>query len=151
MIFQNSGQPPHLDYFIHPVPACAMILMALNDHWLKQAWPSWLTGKLSDFLGVFYFPLLLVALSCLFQNHVLKRKPARYINRTNLAVAMMATAGLMAIVKISPALSNAVTGVFSRLFFRIHIVADPTDLIALSSLALTARFARPFMERPPTL
>jgi hypothetical protein len=147
--FQDPDRPPHLDYFIHPVPASAMILMALNDHWLKREWPSWLTGKLSDFLGVFYFPLLLIAFFCLFQNYVLRQRPLRYITRVNLATSMVVTVGLMAALKLSPTVARLVAEEFSRVFFRIRIVPDPTDLVALSSLALTYFFARPFISRPP--
>ena len=41
-----------------------MAVLALNDHVLKGAdlLPSWLTGKLSDFAGLLFFPLLLQAL-----------------------------------------------------------------------------------------
>jgi hypothetical protein len=38
---------------------CALLVLVLNDHILKYAWPSWFTGKLSDFAGVFALALLL--------------------------------------------------------------------------------------------
>lgn len=49
---------------VHPLPLAAVLVLAINDHWLKGAGllPQALTGKLSDFAGLFYFPLLLVAL-----------------------------------------------------------------------------------------
>lgn len=144
---RERGGTSQLDYFIHPVPAVAMILMALNDHWLKWRWPSWFTGKLSDFLGVFYFPLLVVALVCLFQSAWLRRRPPAYITRRKLGLAMIFTVLLMAIVKLSPAAAAQIAQAFSSWVFRIRIVADPTDLIALSSLGLTYRFAKPFIER----
>jgi hypothetical protein len=40
-------------FFIHPIPLLAVATMALNDHWLKQRFPSWVTGKLSDFAARF--------------------------------------------------------------------------------------------------
>lgn len=33
----------------------ALTVLALNDHVLKQAWPCWFTGKLSDAAGLFAF------------------------------------------------------------------------------------------------
>lgn len=33
----------------------ALVVLALNDHVLKQAWPCWFTGKLSDVAGLFAF------------------------------------------------------------------------------------------------
>lgn len=51
----------------HPVTIGAVLLWLLNDHVLKQAWPSWWTGKLSDVAGLVVAPLLLaVPLSWLF-------------------------------------------------------------------------------------
>jgi hypothetical protein len=150
LIFQDPDRSPYLDYFIHPVPAAAMVLMAVNDHWLKERWPSWWTGKFSDFLGVFYFPLLLVALICLFQNFVLRQRPVAYLTRLKLALAMGVTVVMMTSIKISPAVALWIAETFSRWFFAIRIVADPTDLIAFSSLALTYFYARPFLQRPPS-
>lgn len=36
-------------------------MLIFNDHWLKQAFPGLVTGKLSDFAGLAMFPPLLVA------------------------------------------------------------------------------------------
>ena len=44
---------------VHPWVWVSMFLLALNDHYLKYAYPSWLTGKLSDFAGLIFFPILL--------------------------------------------------------------------------------------------
>ena len=48
--------------FIHPLTLISLILLLVNDHVLKIVMPSWLTGKLSDFSGLFFFPFLLAAL-----------------------------------------------------------------------------------------
>ena len=45
----------------HPIAIAAMLTLIANDHWWKHAHPSWLTGKLSDFAGIVFFPLLLEA------------------------------------------------------------------------------------------
>jgi hypothetical protein len=47
----------------HPAALAAIALLGLNDHVLKACFPCFLTGKLSDFAGVFFFPLLLTALA----------------------------------------------------------------------------------------
>jgi hypothetical protein len=44
---------------IAPLPLAAVALLVLNDHWLKAAAPGVLTGKLSDFAGLAFFPLFL--------------------------------------------------------------------------------------------
>src|SRR5690242_20127817 len=50
---------------LHPLPLAAVAVLAINDHLLKGAGvlPGWLTGKLSDIAGLFFFPLLLTALA----------------------------------------------------------------------------------------
>ena len=37
----------------------SVALLILNDHFFKEAYPSWLTGKLSDFSGIFLIILVL--------------------------------------------------------------------------------------------
>ena len=44
---------------LHPLSLCAIVLMGLNDHIFKYAYPSYLTGKMSDLMGLVFFPLLL--------------------------------------------------------------------------------------------
>ncbi|NUQ77337.1 MAG: hypothetical protein HUU21_27695, partial [Polyangiaceae bacterium] len=47
----------------HPLPIAAVVVLAVNDHLLKGAGilPGWVTGKLSDIAGLFFFPVLLAA------------------------------------------------------------------------------------------
>jgi hypothetical protein len=47
---------------LHPVFLFALIILVLNDNWWKYSYPGWLTGKLSDFAGVFVFTLFLFVL-----------------------------------------------------------------------------------------
>ena len=43
----------------HPGSVLALVVLVLNDHVLKQAWPGPVTGKLSDVAGLVVAPLLL--------------------------------------------------------------------------------------------
>jgi hypothetical protein len=43
----------------HPLTLASLFVLVLNDHYLKTAFPSALTGKLSDFSGMFAAPLVL--------------------------------------------------------------------------------------------
>lgn len=45
----------------HPVPLAAIAVLVVNDHWAKVACPGLVTGKLSDFAGMVFFPLFVVA------------------------------------------------------------------------------------------
>jgi len=54
--FQNS-----LRCLQNPVTWLSIVLLLINDHILKNVSPSWLTGKLSDFAGIFFFPFIIAA------------------------------------------------------------------------------------------
>jgi hypothetical protein len=47
---------------LHPVALAALVLLLVNDHVLKSAYPGLITGKLSDAAGLTVFPLFLHAL-----------------------------------------------------------------------------------------
>jgi hypothetical protein len=42
--------------------ALAVVTLFVNDHFLKRAYPGFVTGKLSDVAGMIFFPLLLAVL-----------------------------------------------------------------------------------------
>lgn len=44
-----------------PLFICGLIVLLLNDHWAKMTFGNFLTGKISDFAGLFIFPLFLLA------------------------------------------------------------------------------------------
>lgn len=155
---------------MNPLPALAMAIMALNDHWAKYAFPGLLTGKLSDFAGVFYFPLFLCALYCLVKNLLLTRQNS-HLPRANLETqsqkqtpspgspriasihprlmifSCLATGALMAAIKLSPTVSSVIESSFSSWFFRIQIVPDPSDLTALVMLPASYWYSKHFFKR----
>lgn len=99
---------------LHPIALAALATLIINDRFLKSAWPSWWTGKLSDVAGMMFFPLLLAA--------VLGHR------RTCIAVTMIA----FALVKLwlpANALAAHVLGALNGA--TVEIVRDPTDLLAL--------------------
>jgi hypothetical protein len=126
---------------VHPVPLAAVGLLALNDHLLKGAGlvPAAITGKLSDFAGLFFFPLLLAGLargaSAALRGRDIEDR------RSLAAVAAIATAAGFAAVKLLPAVNALVARTWGVM------VMDPTDLIALPMVGLAAawmlRDARP--------
>lgn len=114
---------------VHPLPLAAVLLLAINDHWLKGAelLPQALTGKLSDFAGLFYFPLLLVAL-VRGGAALLGRAQPRASGWAAL-IAIAATGLVFAAAK----LSLAVNGFLSTHWG--HMERDASDLAALIMLA----------------
>jgi hypothetical protein len=44
---------------LHPFFIISLLLLAINDHYLKYEYPGWFTGKLSDFAGIYVLTYLL--------------------------------------------------------------------------------------------
>ena len=135
----------------------ALLLLVLNDHVLKPwlVMPRWLTGKLSDFAGLFYFPLLLTASfnSAIWLWQRMLRRPmgTRYPLRR---AQLMAAAGLCCLgfcaVKLSPFVAGWVMAAAGWLGGRqLRPVLDPSDLVALVMLPLSCLFGRRFVEDRP--
>lgn len=100
---------------LHPVALAALAVLIVNDRFLKAAWPSWWTGKLSDVAGMTFFPVLLAALL-----------GGRW-RRTCVIVTMFA----FALIKTWPAATAACEHFLGWVLGPVRIVRDPTDLIAL--------------------
>jgi hypothetical protein len=59
----EPGAPPLAgESLLNPVAFVALGLLLLNDHVLKQRFPGWWTGKLSDVAGMALLPLFLMGL-----------------------------------------------------------------------------------------
>jgi len=126
--------------FFHPAPLAALALLAANDWWLKGAGllPAAVTGKLSDFAGVVFFPLLVTALVGV--GRLGARRLGQNIDPSlsvaRLAVAVWATGLLMVAIKTTPAAAAAVEAALGAVGIAAHIVVDPTDLVCLPALAV---------------
>lgn len=110
--------------FTSPGFVVALVVLVLNDHVLKAAYPNWLTGKLSDFSGLFAYALFWMAV---FPSH------RRWV----------AIATAVAFTWWKSPYSQGVIDAFNRVgLFAIDRVVDYTDLIALTTLPLAASYAR---------
>jgi hypothetical protein len=101
----------------HPLSLAAIGLMLANDAIFKNLWPSWWTGKLSDFAGLFFLPFLAAALLSLFA-------PGRRVG----GLAFGITGAGFALMKLEPWLGPILGGL------GLQARADPSDLLALLSL-----------------
>ncbi len=110
----------------HPLTLLSIGVLLLNDHLLKAASPNVLTGKLSDFAGLFFFPFLLIALLSLPLERF--RLQPRHIA----ALAFGGTAIGFSLIKTTAGANTfAVSGMDRLLGLPVQIIQDPTDLIAL--------------------
>jgi hypothetical protein len=115
---------------VQPLPLAATLLLVLNDHVLKGSGlvPGTITGKLSDFAGLFVFPVLLhVALDALTR----RASSTRHRASSAWGAALITAAGF-SLVKLAP----PVNALASEWIGPMRL--DPTDLVALPCCALAA-------------
>jgi hypothetical protein len=103
-------------------------VLVINDHFLKAAFPSWWTGKLSDFAGLFFAPLLVAEISLLVLR---SERPLRRV-----AICCVAVGLVFALIKTLPLASAAWSATLGS------NARDATDLIALPMVAAAWLFAR---------
>jgi hypothetical protein len=140
------------DALLHPVSLASIALLLINDHLLKAIWPGLITGKLSDFAGLVFFPLLLIAVWQMALA-LLGRDAAATTRQLVTATALTAT--LFAAIKLYPpanemigALQGTVQWLVGQLIGAatspgpVTIALDPTDLVALPILAVAYRVGR---------
>jgi hypothetical protein len=121
---------------LHPVVLASIALLVVNDHVLKSAYPGFITGKLSDFAGLAFFPVL--SWSAL---EIAWRRCASFAE----SVVVVVVVGLLfaATKTIEPAADayRAIVGAL-RGASSVRFARDPTDLIALAALAVPIAIAR---------
>lgn len=118
-----------LEALCRPAPLCALLVLVANDHIFKSAalLPAAVTGKLSDFAGLFLFPVLLsVVIRAATQFLGGSGRPGPVIP----GLSALATACGFAALKLWPAFNRTLTDVWGV------NVMDPSDLLALPAVAL---------------
>ena len=127
--------PDRFARLLHPAFLTALVVLVVNDHLLKAAAPSAVTGKLSDFAGLVVLPVLLCA-----AWGVTARRRAWAVHA--------AVGGVFAAFQWVP--GAAVKAAGTALGLQVIHTPDPTDLVALAVLPVGVRLAcagRP-SERP---
>lgn len=113
----------------HPTSLLCIFLLLVNDRFLKVYAPSPLTGKLSDFAGLFFFPFLLIALLGLLME------PLGFQTRKIGAAGFGLTFIWFIGIKTIPVMNEFTETFVGKLVGNpIQIMLDPTDLLALFSL-----------------
>lgn len=113
----------------HPLTLLSIVVLLLNDHILKVVSPSWLTGKISDFAGLFFFPFIVAAgLSFALAKFNLSRQRIGQIAFGIVTIWFV-------LLKTFPFI-NSLTERFASLFIGApaRLIMDWTDLIALISM-----------------
>src|SRR4051812_39291442 len=88
---------------VHPIPLAAVVLLIFNDHLWKGGGviPGWITGKISDFAGLFFFPVLLTVLV----EAAWRRRGAAASRRRIAWTSVLLTGVVFAAIKSVPALA----------------------------------------------
>jgi hypothetical protein len=133
----------------HPAALLAIALLGVNDHLLKGRGPAWLTGKLSDVAGVFFFPLLLTAGLDTIAWVIARRRADFTLRGWKIAAACVATAIGFAAPKLSPAVGDAYARLFALVGLHVRFVADRTDLVALVMIVPAWLVGRAEIRRVP--
>ena len=126
---QQSATVVSLRLFTHPLVIASIGLLLLNDHLLKSLIPSVITGKLSDFAGLLFFPfLLIISFGWLLDKlHVPVRLTA--------VLAFILTGITFTLIKTSPFFNQLTRDSVATLVgYPVQILLDVTDLVALLSL-----------------
>ena len=133
----DTEQPRRATEFFNWTVMLSLVLFGLNNWWLKHAFPGWLTGKLSDFLFCFFFPLYCSAILSFVTDWPIRRRVGLGAGLTLVAFVAMKT---------SPDISSRVSdflSVLSRILFGGDSInrVDPTDLIAAPVIVCSVLFA----------
>ena len=123
-----AARSPRAGEFFAPLPLAALALCIVNDVWLKPAFHSELTGKLSDVAVCFFMPLLLSELLGIFGGWPPRRR---------LLAGAIVTASLFAALEVVPPFTRLALDALDRvgptlgIHRRFRMTSDWTDLACL--------------------
>ena len=104
------------DLILNPIFLIGLLLLMINDFYLKSAFSNYLTGKISDFTGLLIFPMFIAAL----------------VPRVKKSISIII--GLSFIIWKSPVLNPLIDLINTTIPFKINRVIDYSDFIALGVL-----------------
>jgi hypothetical protein len=134
-----AARPPRSGEFFAPLPLAALALMVVNDVWLKPAFHSALTGKLSDVALCFFMPLLLSELLGIVCGWPPRRR---------LLAGAGVTAALFVALEIVPPFTRLVVsgldgvGPYLGIHRRFRMTADWTDLACVPLVAAAVAYGQ---------
>jgi len=132
----------------HPLAVGAIILLLLNDHWLRWNYPSWWTGKIGDVAWLIFAPFLLTFML----SYLLPKNKLRY----SVAIAFIGVGLVFGLGNTVPIFHNFIVSTFQMVAgWQPQMYLDPTDLLTLPALLIgwkiwqvneTSQRPRPFYK-----
>ena len=118
---------------VHPLSLIAILLLLFNDHWLRYAHPSWLTGKLGDFTWLVFAPFIAGLLFAWLIPRRLDRQPQW------VGILSIGFIGVwFATVKTIPFVHMLTTEtLYAIVGWEGQLRLDPTDLLTLPALLIS--------------
>ncbi|MEO0596650.1 MAG: hypothetical protein AAF126_11105 [Chloroflexota bacterium] len=122
-----------LNSFVHPLSILAILLLLINDHWLRYAYPSWLTGKLGDFTWLLFAPFILAILLSFIVPHTIKQRSTLIGELSIIAIGVW-----FATAKTIPTMHGLTKDVLALIVgYRGTLRMDITDLLTLPALLIS--------------
>lgn len=126
---RNQGFENSLRCLGHPLSLVSISLLLLNDHVFKVISPSWLTGKLSDFAGLFFFPFIVAAgLSALLFKFNFKSRTIGQVSFSVVAIWFLLLKTSSYFNSLSSQFASPIVG------YQTQFILDWTDLIGLTAM-----------------
>ena len=140
--------------YLHPLSLAAMVMLGLNDHVFKASGslPAWLTGKLSDVSGLFFFPLLCSVLLVEVLRRWVSGSPEEMfaLQRRLLGACCGVTAFIFAAIQVSDLAAALYVEGLSLLPIYArrapHLTMDLSDLLTLPAVWLSHRHGVRFLR-----
>ena len=108
---------------LHPSFIISLLLLAINDHYLKYEYPGWFTGKLSDFVGIYALGYLLYRL---FPDKI----------------RLISVSLILGFIWWKSPLSSTIISYINAINLPINRVVDYTDLLGLIALIPAYRYSK---------
>ena len=126
----------------------ALTVLLVNDHVLKAwiAFPRVLTGKLSDFAGLFFFPIFAFTLVAWLWAQRTARPLSPHLLTCICGLTGLAFAALQLSTSFHWAYTELLGLGFSLIGHAASSTQDPSDLIALPSLLLAHQYGKKFIN-----
>lgn len=116
-----------LQSLAHPISIGAIVLLLINDHWLRWHHPSWWSGKIGGFTWLIFAPFLVVILL----SYIWPKQKIYQVG----SAAFIGTGLIYALGNSVPIFHHLIVWLFQQIAgWQPMMILDPTDLLMLPGL-----------------
>lgn len=140
----KDGLYKKLKFFVNPIVFLSILVMVINDHFLKATFHNDLTGKLSDIFGLFFFPLFLSA-GLIITGHFFGRNIT--LNRKIILWTIALGTLMFTLVNIWVPFHIFYESALQAIGIPSESTMDPTDLYCIPVVVLTYLHAQRYFKK----